>query len=113
MTYDVPPELEPYLEWLPEHVVGNILTKALRGVIFKSCEKEDVVPHQLDMSTLLMQIQAMVGVNKTQEIAPVLVKKLEPEKIKVKEPPVVIDMGGEVDPDLMEELEAFDDSLFR
>ena len=113
MTYNVPPELEPYLEWLPEHVVNNILTKALRGVIFSSCVKPQLTPQQLDMSELINQIQAMVGTSKTQEIAPVLSKKLEPAKSKVSAPPVLIDIGGEVDPDIAGELEAFDDALFK
>lgn len=93
MTYNIPDELAPYLEYIPDEMLGDIITDALRARIFSTSAAKPEAPMQLDISQLLEQMQAMSKVN------PAISGKIETalaESIKAESKVVV----AEVHPDL-------------
>lgn len=93
MTYNIPDELAPYLEYIPDEMLGDIITDALRAKIFSKPAAKPEAPTQLDISQLLEQMQAMSKVN------PAISGKIETalaESIKAESKVVV----AEVHPDL-------------
>ena len=110
MIYKNPDELVPYLEYIPEEMLSDVITDALTAAIFAPSvpvQQSQPVTSAFDMSQLLEQIKGLIG-NDVQ--APTPVVKTEEAK-----PSTVITttVTDGVDADLQDIVGAFANSLFK
>lgn len=71
MIYNIPDELAPYLEYIPDEMMGDVITDALRALIFAEPVAQPEVPAQLDISQLLEQLKSL------NQSSPTVASKLE------------------------------------
>lgn len=110
MMYNIPAELAPYLEYIPDDMLSDIITDALRSAIFGGVEKPVETAQQIDMSQLLEQIKGIVGTAGTQEIKSVLSKPQPNVPVNV---PIVVSTGDDMDDDMKEKVQRAARSLFK
>lgn len=108
MIYKIPDELVPYLEYIPEEMLSDVITDALKAAIFAPSvpvQQSQPVTSAFDMSQLLEQIKGLIG-NDVQ--APVV-------KTEEAKPSTVITttVTDGVDADLQDIVGAFANSLFK
>lgn len=110
MIYKIPDELVPYLEYIPEEMLSDVITDALKAAIFAPSvpvQQSQPVTSAFDMSQLLEQIKGLIG-NDVQEPTPVV-------KTEEAKPSTVITttVTDGVDADLQDIVGAFANSLFK
>lgn len=109
MIYKIPDELVPYLEYIPEEMLSDVITDALRAAIFAP-----LVPVQqtqapaLDMSQLLEQIKGLIG---SDVQTPVI--RQEPETKEAPKTIITTTITDGVDEDLQDIVNGFASSLFK
>lgn len=107
MTYNIPDDIAPYLEFIPESMLSDVITDALLAHIFAEPEdKQEVASAQLDMSQLLEQLKQMTAGN--QEVAKTLTKAVSNAKPEDKE---VVLANVHVDGDVPDDLAAIVDDF--
>ena len=63
MIYKIPDELVPYLEYIPEEMLSDVITDALKAAIFAPSvpvQQSQPVTSAFDMSQLLEQIKVLL-----------------------------------------------------
>lgn len=63
MIYNIPEELHPYLEYIPEDMLPEIITEALRAYIFAELVVENKEQTSFDLSQLLAMLQSQTKGN--------------------------------------------------
>lgn len=60
MKYNIPDDLAPYLEYIPDEMLSDIITDALRAAIFKSPE-QPVVSQDQSIVQILEKLTQLSG----------------------------------------------------
>lgn len=110
MIYNIPAELAPYLEYIPDDMLADIITDALRSAIFSKAEVPSNTPQQINMNQLLEQLKGIVGNTGTQEFKSVL---NTPSQAPTSQAPVIISTGDDMDDDMREKVTRAARSLFK
>ena len=111
MKYDIPDELAPYLEYIPDEMLSDIITEALRDAIFRNHAKTtDNTLQQVDMSELLEQIKSLAGSGAAKQMETSL-KKPKQEKTA----PIVVTtpVAEDIDNDLKDIVMNFAGNLIK
>ena len=109
MIYKIPDELVPYLEYIPEEMLSDVITDALKAAIFAPSvpvQQSQPVTSAFDMSQLLEQIKGLIG-NDVQAPTPVKTEEAKPSTV------ITTTVTDGVDADLQDIVGAFANSLFK
>lgn len=58
MNYNIPEDLHPYLEYIPDDMLSDVITEALRAYIFAEPEVKKQEQPAFDMAQLVALLQA-------------------------------------------------------
>lgn len=116
MIYKIPDSLAPYLEYIPEDILEQIINDALRERIFQepSVQVQEASVQSADMNQILEQIKSLLGkapipAKATEQI----VESVKPETT-VK--PVIFETDNpdeEIDDDMLDLIGDFASGLFK
>lgn len=113
MTYNIPDALAPYLEYIPEDMLAEIITEALEEKIFnkKEVTSSAAVTPNVDFNQLLEQIQGMLGSAAPKQLSNEVSKQVKKEDTT----PIMITspVSEDVDEDLVGLVEDFTANLFK
>lgn len=113
MTYNIPDALAPYLEYIPEDMLVDIITEALEEKIFRDDRTTSPaqITQQFDMNQLLEQLQGMLGSAAPQQLS----KEVKEQVTKKEDSPIVITSASteDVDEDLQDLVNGFAMDLFK
>lgn len=114
MLYNIPDDIAPYLEYIPDDMLEEIITEALRAAIFKRPESQVVEASDNSITQLLEQIKAVIGTGNMQAVTAVQTAIAEPPK-KKEDRPIVIQTSDdeELPSDLKDLVSAFAGEMFR
>lgn len=110
MKYNIPDDLAPYLEYIPDEMLSDIITDALRAAIFKS-PKQPVVSQDQSIVQILEKLTQLSGDSGKQ--FSVITKELD--KPKEKDKPIIISTTSteDVDDDLKDLVSDFVGDMFK
>lgn len=112
MTYTIPDELIPYLEYIPDDMLSDVITDALRAAIFADPVKLDTTSTQhVDMSQLVELLRNSAGTESAKQVLQKLDNKNEKESVTT----IVATSASaeDVDEDLLDIVGNFTQNLFR
>ena len=112
MTYTIPDELAPYLEYIPDDMLTSIITDALRAAVFKPIEAPVIESNQhFDVSQLLEQIRGMVDNQAVQQVKSALSAPTTPKSETVVA--VTTNAAADVDEDMRDIVASFAASVIK
>ena len=84
MTYNIPEDLHPYLQYIPDDMLPDVITEALRSYIFAEPEVMKEEQPAFDINQLVALLQNQCGDEKKTEVVKKLSKAVtEPSDSKV------------------------------